>query len=221
MGNTQSPFRTVVGVAGDVHGRAIDASAGRQWYVPERQWYFSDAEETLIIRTRGSPAALASTIRDVVQRVDPTQAVTRIATLDQVVAASTGQRRLALVLFGAFAIVALLLSVTGIYGVLAATVAERTREIGLRSALGATPAQILSLVMRHGFQLVALGTVLGLVGAVGLTRLLRTLLFGVSTSDPVTIGGVVVLLGVVAGLACLIPARRAVRVDPSTALRTD
>jgi ABC-type antimicrobial peptide transport system permease subunit len=134
---------------------------------------------------------------------------------------STAQRRLALVLFSAFAVAALLLSMAGIYGVLAGNVAERTREIGLRAALGAAPRAIMTLVVGQGMRLAVLGLVLGLVASAGLTRFLQTFLFGVAEGDVVTRVVVVVILGAVTLAACAIPASRAVRIDASEALRGD
>jgi ABC-type antimicrobial peptide transport system permease subunit len=144
-----------------------------------------------------------------------------MSTMDQVIATSTGQRRLALVLFGGFAMAALLLSVAGIYGVLAGNVAERTREIGLRAALGATPARILRLVVGQGSRLALVGLGLGVFGALALTKSLQAMLFGIGPHDPVTLVAATVLLLATTLVACLVPALRAVRVDPSQAFRND
>jgi ABC-type antimicrobial peptide transport system permease subunit len=138
-----------------------------------------------------------------------------------VISASTAQRRLALTLFTCFALSAVLLAVAGIYGVLAGNVAERTREIGLRSALGATPRNILQLVVGQGARLAVVGLVAGLFGAFALTRSLRALLYGVGPNDPTTIVLATVLLLVATLAACFVPAVRALRVDPSQAFRTD
>jgi putative ABC transport system permease protein len=221
LGGIQGVDRLVVGVTGNVRHRGLDATSTLQWYVPERQWPSADNQEILIVRTAGDPAALASTVRRLVSSIDPTQPIVKLATMDQVIATSTAQRRLALVLFGAFAAAALLLAVAGIYGVLAGSVAERTREIGVRSALGATPTDIVGLVVGEGGRLSAIGIVLGIAGSLAVTRYLRTLLFGVGPTDPATFIGVVSLLGVVTLVACSIPAMRAARVDPSRALRSE
>jgi ABC-type antimicrobial peptide transport system permease subunit len=141
--------------------------------------------------------------------------------MDQVIDTSTTQRHLALVLFAAFAGAALLLAVAGIYGVLAGSVAERMREMGVRSALGATPGDIVGLVVGQGGRLVVAGMAIRLAGSLALTRFLRTLLFAVGPNDPATLAGVIVVLGCVAVAACLIPAIRAARVDPSRALRSE
>jgi putative ABC transport system permease protein len=221
LGGIKGVDRVVIGVTGNVRHRGLDATSTLQWYVPERQWAGADNQEILIVRTAGDPAALATAVRQAVAAIDPTQPIVKIATMDQVIAASTAQRRLALVLFGAFAAAALLLAVAGIYGVLAGSVAERTREIGVRSALGATPADIVGLVVGQGGRLSAAGIVLGVAGSLALTRYLQALLFGIGPSDPTTFVGVVMLLGLVTVAACLVPAMRAARVDPSRALRSE
>ena len=141
--------------------------------------------------------------------------------MDDVVAASTAQRRLALTLFVSFALAAVLLAVAGIYGVIAGNVAERTREIGLRAALGATPRNILGLVVGQGARLAAVGLAAGLFGAFALTRSLQALLFGVAPTDTTTIVLATTLLLLATLVACLVPARRALRVDPSQAFRSD
>lgn len=221
VGGLDAPVRTIVGVTGNVRHTGLDAKTTLQWYVPERQMFFSDNQEMLIVRTAGDPAALAAPVRRTIAAIDPTQPIVKIATMDEVVAASTSQRRLALVLFGAFATAALLLAIAGIYGVLAGSVSERTREIGVRSALGATPHSLIGLIVGQGGRLAALGIVLGLGGSFALTRYLQSLLFGIAPNDPATLVGVCVLLSCVTLAACLVPASRAARVDPSAALRSE
>jgi putative ABC transport system permease protein len=221
VGGPDAPSRTVIGVAGNVRHTGLDATSTLQWYIPERQMFFADNQEVLIVRTAGDPGSLAPAVRHTIAAIDPTQPIVKIATMDQVVATSTSQRRLALVLFGAFAAAALLLAVAGIYGVLAGSVSERTREIGLRSALGATPGSLIGLVVGQGGRLAAFGIALGLVGTLALTRYLKSLLFGIAPDDPVTLVGVCALLAAVALAACLVPAVRAARVDPSAALRSE
>ena len=173
------------------------------------------------MRTAGDPGALAPAVRRTIAEIDPTQPIVKIATMEDVVSASTSQRRLALALFGTFAAAALLLAIAGIYGVLAGTVSERTREIGVRSALGATPGKLIGLIVGQGGRLAALGIALGLAGSFALTRYLQSLLFGVAPNDLMTLAGVCVLLAAVTLAACLVPAARAARVDPSTALRSE
>lgn len=219
LGGPQAPSRTVIGIVGNVKHSGLDAATTMQWYAPERQWSSSDSQIQLIVRMANDPASATAAVRRAIASIDATQPVIRVATMDQIIARSTAQRRLAFVLFAAFALAALLLSIAGIYGVLAGNVAERTREIGLRSALGATPQEIVALVVRQGGALAIVGIVLGLGGALGLTRFLRTLLYGVGTSDPITLSASVAILGVVTLAACAIPALRAVRIDPSEALR--
>ena len=221
LGGPERPFRTVIGVTGNVHHAGLDATQLKQFYVPERQWFFSDDQEMLVVRTQGNPTALAAAVRRTIQQIDPAQPIVKVAAMEEVVAASTAQRRLALTLFTCFALAALLLAVAGIYGVLAGNVAERTREIGLRSALGATPGNILRLVMGQGARLAVVGLAVGLFGAFALTRSLRALLFGVGPNDPVTIAVATGLLLAAALAACLVPAVRAIRVDPSQAFRSD
>ena len=220
VGGLDAPIRTIVGVTGNIRHSGLDAKSTLQWYIPERQMFFADNQEMLIVRTANDPAALASAVRRTIAAIDPTQPIVKIATMDQVVAASTSQRRLALVLFGAFAAAALLLSIAGIYGVLAGSVSERTREIGVRSALGATPSSLIGLIVGQGGRLAALGIVLGIGGSFALTRYLQSLLFGIAPNDPATLAGVCLLLAGVTLAACVVPAVRAARVDPSAALRS-
>jgi putative ABC transport system permease protein len=220
MGGPTRPTRTVIGVTGNIRHSGLDAKTTMQWYVPERQ-FDADNQEVLIVRTVGDPAALAPAVRRTIAAIDPTQPIVKIATMENVVAASTSQRRLALALFGTFAAAALLLAIAGIYGVLAGTVTERTREIGVRSALGATPRKLIGLIVGQGGRLAALGIVLGLLGSFAVTRYLQSLLFGVAPNDLMTLAGVCLLLAAVTLAACLVPAARAARVDPSTALRSE
>ena len=221
MGGTDRPWRTVIGIAGNVRHGGLDAEVTQQAYVPERQWPWADGAVTLVVRTDGEPAALAGALRRAVQSVDPTQPVGRVATMREIVATSVAQRRLALVLFVAFAATAVLMACAGIYGVLAGSVTERTREIGLRTALGAPPRAIFGLVLAQAARLVVLGLALGLVGALALGRFLGSLLYGVRPGDPGTLAAVAALLAGVALVACLAPVRRALRVDPMAALRAD
>jgi putative ABC transport system permease protein len=221
LGGPTRPWRTVIGVTGNVRHSGLDATVTQQFYVPERQWFFSDNQEVLVVRTQGDPTAMAGVVRQAIRAIDPAQPIVKIAAMDQVIATSTAQRRLALVLFGCFAVAAMLLAVAGIYGVLAGNVAERTREIGLRAALGATPMNILRLIVGQGARLAVVGLAAGLFGAFALTKSLQALLFGVGPHDPTTIGVATLLLLTTTLIACLIPALRALRVDPSQAFRSD
>ena len=218
---TDGPWRTVVGVVADVKQISLAAEQPNAVYVPESQWPYADGSLSLVVRARGEPAALTSTVRRTIWSVDKDQAITRIATMDELIAASAAQRRFAFTLFELFSITALLLAAAGIYGVLSGTVAERLREIGVRSALGATRRDILTMVLREGLGLAALGIVLGGVGALALSRVMSALLFDVSSMDPLTYAGVAGVLAVAAVAACWIPAERAARVDPAVTLRAE
>ncbi|HEV8236051.1 MAG TPA: ADOP family duplicated permease [Gemmatimonadaceae bacterium] len=221
MGDPNGPWRTVIGIVGNIHHRALDADDASQIYIPERQWQFADNAVAVVVRTHGDPANLARAVRNAAQAVDMTQPITALSTMEQVIAASTAQRRLALLLFASFAALALVLAIAGIYGVLAGAVTERTREIGVRTALGATPASILAMVLLQGARLAGAGLLLGLIGALSLGRFLQSLLYGVGSTDPVTLAGVALLLAAVALTACLLPAMRALGIDPIAALRAE
>ena len=221
QGGPERPFRTIIGVVGNVHHAGLDATQLMSFYVPERQWFFSDGQEMLVVRTQGDPTAMVGAVRRAIQQIDPAQPIVKVAAMEAVVASSTAQRRLALTLFTCFALAAVLLAVAGIYGVLAGNVAERTREIGLRAALGATPRNILQLVVGQGARLAVIGLSVGLFGAFALTRSLRALLFGIGPNDPITIATATAVLLAAALAACLVPAVRALRVDPSQAFRSD
>src|SRR5215471_11720292 len=159
LGGPQGPTRTVIGVTGNVRHRGLDATNTLQWYAPESQWLFADNAEMVVVRTSLDPSSLVPAVRRAIAGVDPTNPISAVATMNQLIEQSTAQRRLALVLFTAFAIAALLLAMAGVYGVLAGTVAERTREIGLRSALGAAPRAIMAFVVGQGMRLALLGLV--------------------------------------------------------------
>jgi predicted permease len=212
---------TVVGVVGDVRQLSLAVSELDAVYTTVTQWPQGTNAVSLVIRTRGAASALAPAVRSAVWSVDKNQPIVRVATMDHLVAASAASRRFALTLFELFAIAALALAAAGIYGILAGTVAERSREIGVRAALGASRGDIVSLVVRQGMRLAALGVVIGIAAAVIVTRALTTMLFGISRLDPVTYIGVVVLLGVTAAVACALPAWHATRVDPLTAIRAE
>jgi putative ABC transport system permease protein len=177
--------------------------------------------QTLVVRTKNDPMSLAAPIRREVASIDSQQPVARIATLDQLMETSTAQPRFRTVLLGSFAGVALLLSAVGIYGVMAYAVSRRTREIGIRIALGARSEDMLKLIFGQSMTLTLLGVLLGLAGAFAVTRVMNSLLFGVTSTDPFTFTGVTLLLCGVALLASYIPARRAMRVNPMVALREE
>jgi putative ABC transport system permease protein len=219
VGGLDHPWLTVIGVVGDVHHAGLDAAPSMQMYVPHAQWPSPDSDMTFVIRTLGPPNGLASVARQAIHSVDSTQLVSRVMPLEEYVALSVQGRRFALILIGAFAVIALLLSVVGIYGVTAYTVAQRTREIGIRMAMGAQHSEVTGLLLREGMALVGAGAVLGVAASLVLTRFLASMLFDVTPTDPLIFALVVTLLIVVAAAACWIPARRAMRVDPMVALR--
>jgi len=173
----------------------------------------------LVVRTAADPRAMATTVRDAVWAMDRNQPVSHIRTMDQQLGGMIAQRRLNTVLFGLFAGVALLLAAVGIYGVISYSVTQRTHELGIRMALGAGRAEVLKLIVGNAMTLVGAGIGIGLIAATALTRLMATLLYGVSATDPVTFAVISVILAGVALGACFVPARRAMKVDPMIALR--
>jgi putative ABC transport system permease protein len=207
----------VVGVVGDVHDRGVDAATSPTVYANSLQRPPSSSM-SVVVRARVAPAALVTSMRQVVRSLD-SQLPVNFKTLDQVFASSLDQRRFSLVVFGVFGAVALLLAAMGIYGVTSYAVAQRTQEIGIRMALGARMGDVLKLVLKSGMSLVLMGAALGVAGAFATTRVMSSLLFGVAPTDLATFTAVVVVLVVVAFVACYIPARRATKVDPLVALR--
>ena len=209
--------REIVGVVGDTKASSLDTESGAQIYVPHAQdieWNFL----ALVVRTAGDPAAFATTLRHEVQALDKDQPIFNVRTMDDVVMNSLGARRVSMQLFAVFAGAALLLAAIGIYGVMAYSVTQRTHEIGIRMALGAQKWDVLGLVIRQGMALAGLGVLVGLAGALGLTRVIGNLLFGVAATDPATFFAIPLLLLLVALAACYLPARRAARLDPTIAL---
>jgi putative ABC transport system permease protein len=219
VGRTDLPWYTIVGVVGDVKQNSLAVSQADAVYITPTQWYFADNAMSLVVRTRGEGASLAPAIRSAIWSVDKDQPIIRVATMDQLLAESAAERRFALILFQAFALVALVLAATGIYGVLSGSVTERTREIGVRLALGASRSDILALVVRQGMTLTGLGVVIGLSGALVASQAIVTMLFGISRLDPITYLSVIGLVMGVSVIACWLPARRATKVDPLVALR--
>ena len=219
VGPTNRPWYTVVGVVGDVKQVSLAVNQPDSVYIPTSQSWSVESVQSLVVRAHASLAGLTPTIKQAIWSVDKDQPIARVATMDALLATSAGERRFALILFESFGLVALVLAATGIYGVLAGSVAERTREIGIRLALGAQTSNVLHLIFRQGLILVLSGVGFGLLAAWALARLLTKLLFGVTATDPWAFGSVTVLLIVVALLACWLPARRATKVDPLVALR--
>jgi putative ABC transport system permease protein len=175
----------------------------------------------IAVRTAGEPLAAAAAIRHQVNRLDPDQPIANVRTMDERIARSLSGRRFNMVMLGLFAVLALTLAAVGIYGIVAYSVTERTHEIGVRLALGAQRRDVVAMVVRHGMIMTVAGTGVGLAAAFAVVRVMSGLLFGVSAADPVTFIAIPVLLLAVALAACYIPARRATRVDPMIALRTE
>ena len=207
---------TVIGVAGDVRNTALNHESPMLYYpMSFRVWPLMD----VVVRTEGAPQALLPAIRQKVHEIDADLALANTRTMDEWVANSAAQPRLNAFLLGAFSAVALLIAAIGIYGVLAYSVTQRTREIGLRMALGAQPGGVLRLIVGEGMQIALIGVCAGLLGGVALARAVASLVYGVPVRDPATFVSVAVLLSGVALVACAIPALRAARVDPMVALR--
>ena len=219
--DTRAPHRTVVGVVDDVKGRSLNVESPSLVYVPltqnRREGWFNGL--MFAVQTTTPPEALIPAIREQVRLLDPDVPITSVYTMDDLMSRSLSGPRFSLWLLAAFAVLGLLLAAIGIYGVMVTAVAQRTHEIGLRMALGAQRRDVLLLVIRQGMFPVLIGVVAGLGAAVALTRLMSTLLFEVSATDPLTLAVITALLTIVALLACYIPARRATKVDPLVALR--
>jgi putative ABC transport system permease protein len=214
------PSYAIVGVVGDVRQLSLALTESDAVYVTASQWRFADDAMSLVVRPRGG-GSVAPGVRRAIWSVDKDRPIVRVATMGDLVAASGAARRFTLILFEAFALTALALAAAGIYGVLAGSVVERTREIGVRSALGASRRDILALVIRQGMALTGLGVAIGVAGAALATQAIVAMLFGVSRLDPATYLGVIGLLAGVAMTACAVPAWRAARVDPASTLRSE
>jgi putative ABC transport system permease protein len=213
-----APWITIVGVVGDVHQAGLAVPARAEMYLPYQQQKFFPPDY-LAVRTSGPPLLLAESVRQQIWLVDKQQPVAGVMPLEDLVGEHLAPRRMQASLLGGFAGLALLLASIGIYAVLSFTVAQRTQEIGVRVALGAHPGDVLRMVFSHGLKLFAIGAVLGLSAALGLSQTMSHLLYGVSASDPLSFFIVTFVLGLVTVLACYLPARRAMRVDPLVALR--
>jgi len=214
-------WREIVGVVKDVRYTALDTEARAQMYTPFAQFPPVFSDRALVARTDGDPLSLVAAVRGEVQAIDKDQPISHIRTMGDLVAGSVSERRFTLMLLTVFAGLALLLAAVGIYGVMSYSVEQRTREIGLRMALGAQTRDVFRLVVRRGMTLALIGSVIGLIAALGLTRMIKSLLFGVSATDPVTFLVITLLLALVAMLACYLPARRATKVDPLVALKAE
>jgi putative ABC transport system permease protein len=207
----------IVGIARDVKSAGLNGESEPAYYVPATQAPLPDM--TVLVRTRTEPNAFVPALRNTVLAIDPNQPITSIATMDEIMTGSIAQPRLSMLLMGLFGGLALLLAAVGIYGLLSYAVAQRTQEMGIRMALGARMTDVLTLVLKQGVALILIGEAVGLAGAFALTRLMRTLLFGVTPTDVPTFAAVAAVLTAVALLACYLPARRATLVDPLVALR--
>jgi putative ABC transport system permease protein len=212
----ERPWRTVVGIVPDVKQYGLDTAGTPALYAPQLQ--IPQSTLTLVVRTRAEPESMIETVRREILAIDPEQAVFKVMTMDDVLKDSISLRRVSMFLLAGFAALALVLAAIGIYGVLAQSVVQRTHEIGIRMALGAQVRDVLKLVLSHGMALAGFGILAGIAGALGVTRLMANLLFGVTATDPSTFIAIAVLLAVVAFLACYVPARRAAKLDPMVAL---
>jgi putative ABC transport system permease protein len=210
----REPFE-IIGIVGDIRDRALEVNPLPAMYLPSNQ----SGGTNVVVRTLGDPASLTGAIRKEVRAIDPDQPIAAMRTMNEWMDTAVAGSRYRTALLALFAFVALVLASTGIYGVMSYSVSQRTHEIGVRMALGARRSDVLKLVVRQGMTLVVIGVGLGLVGAIALTRVMSTLLFGVTARDPFTFATVAALLIAVAFVACYLPARRATKVDPLVALR--
>ena len=222
-GSKEPAWIDIVGVVGHTMHEALDAKPRIQLYLSYRQLppAFSMSNMSVAVRTTGDPLLMARPVREALHTVDKDMPMSNVKSMNDMLETSLGQRRLSMILLGAFSAIALLLASLGIYGVLAYSVTQRSRELGIRMALGAARARVLRLVVGQGMALAALGIVIGLVGALLLTRLLSSQLYSITATDPTTFVGVSGLLGAIALVATLVPALRATRVDPVVALREE
>jgi putative ABC transport system permease protein len=213
------PWMTIVGVVPNVKNRKLDEEAWPYVYRPNTQWI--RRETMLVVRTAVDPSSVIAGVRQEVAKLDPELPLSDVSTVQQAMDGSLVTTRLTNSLLAGFAATALLLALTGIYGVMSLNVANRRNEFGIRIALGAQAGNVLRMILGQGLRLAVVGVALGLVGAIALTRLLKGLLFGISASDPLTFVVIASLLVGVALLACWLPARRATKIDPLEALRNE
>jgi putative ABC transport system permease protein len=213
MAMGKQPFE-IIGIVGDIRHRAMESAPNPAMYMPAYE-----NSMNVVIRSKTDPATLAAAVRKEVQQIDSNQPVANVKTMEQWLEDAVAGPRYRTALLGLFALVALALASTGIYGVMSYSVSQRTHEIGVRMALGARRGDVLALVVRQGMTLVIVGVAIGLIGAFAVTRLMASMLFEVTAKDPATFVAVAALLTLVAFIACYVPARRATRVDPLVALR--
>jgi ABC-type antimicrobial peptide transport system permease subunit len=217
--DTTGPWFTVVGLVTDFANDDLDNEPESAAYVPLR--FAVGRGLGLVVRTAGDPAAITPSLRRVIRESDPTIALYDVNTMERVRELGFWQYGLFGTMFSIFGVIALLLAAIGVYGVISYSVSQRTQEIGVRVALGARRLDVMRLVVGQGMKLAGIGLGIGLVGALGITRVVRSLLFGVSPTDPLSFGLITIFLTAVAAVASWLPARRATAVDPIVALRRD
>jgi len=224
-GGAQRPWVTIVGIVADVRHNGLTETVKEKFYVPHTQWHRSIGNAirtmTIVAKTQQEPRMLAASVRQVVRELDPNLPVANVSTMDEIVGRTLSAPRFTGLLLGLFAGLAVMLSAIGIYGVLSYVVSRRTREIGIRVAIGAGRGQVLRLVLVNGFGLAMVGLGIGLAAAASASRFMSTLLHGVEPRDPATFASVAVVLSLVALAASLVPAVRAMRVDPVRALKAE
>jgi predicted permease len=218
--NVLFPKGTIVGIVGDVRQLGLDSDPPGMIYVPHRVMPMWN-NFAVMLRTTLPPETIARSAREQIRQMDPALPVYNVRTMEEVLSGSVAPTRMSMFLLAAFGALALIMAAVGVYGVLSYTVMERQREMGIRMALGAEPSGLRTLMLQHGMRQAVLGLAIGIAGAIALTRVMQTLLFGVTPTDPLTFGAVIALLTGVSGLACYVPARRATKVDPAAVLRAD
>jgi predicted permease len=215
----QDPWRTIVGVVADVKNARLEAPAGTELFFPYRQQGYTTRQAYIVVRSAQDPKSLVSAVRSAVREIDPSLPIAQILTMDEVLEGVRSRPRFLTTLLGLFSSTALVLAAVGLYGVISYSVTRRTTEFGIRMAMGASVGDVLGLVLGQGLRLALIGVAAGAIGALALTRLIRGLLFGISSFDPMTFAAMALVLVAVTVLACVIPARRATKVDPLVALR--
>jgi putative ABC transport system permease protein len=212
---------TVIGVVADQHQRALDKPAEPEVYEPYQQYLGPALGAMVVLRTHGDPVKMAAPLRQAVHQAYPDQPISELATMNERLSDSMAEPRLYTSLLGIFAAVALALTAIGVYGMMAYSVGRRTREFGIRMALGAAPADVVRVAIRGGLALIAGGAAVGIAGAWMVTRYLQSMLYGVAPRDPVTFVAATLVLIAIGAIACYVPARRATWIDPNVALRDE
>ena len=212
---------TIVGVVGAIRQATLEREPSPELYVPAAQQPWQLGNMTFVLSTQADPTAMVASVRQAIHEIAPNQPLSQVQTMEQVISDSLQARKLTLTLLAVFALLATALSAAGVYGVMSYGVAQRTREIGIRMALGARGGDVTSMVLRDAGKIAAIGLAIGIVAALALTRFIAGMLYGVGQHDLPTFAGVVALIATVAVVASLVPALRASRVDPLSAMRTD